>query len=152
MSQNMATEEKIGVISGIILAIIFIILMFILIAFLLSKRRKQDKKYSSVPDKSQEDMLTPIWIPGKTSRVHVSSAKQFDHDYHENSDMQGLNTCSGYSKLPTQNTQEPKCHDYSQKLPIVPDNTINISMESDSGESCTNSTRNNSTAGNTISR
>merc|ERR1719483_864398 len=72
--QNMAMEERIGVISGIILAIIFIILIFILIAFFLTKRRKQNKKYLNVPDKSQEDLLTPIWIPGKTSSVHVSSA------------------------------------------------------------------------------
>jgi len=153
MSQNMATEEKIGVISGIILAIIFIILMFILIAFLLSRRRNLDKKYSSLPDKSQEDLLTPIWIPGKTSHEHVSSARQFEHDYHENGGVQGLSASSGYSHVPTHNTQD-KCNDfnYRQKIPIIPDYLLDISLDSQSEDSCTNISHDNSVICGTLSR
>ena len=36
-------EERIGIISGVILAIIFIILIFILIALLLTRRRKKTR-------------------------------------------------------------------------------------------------------------
>ena len=81
VSQSTAMEERIGIISGIILAIIFIILIFILIAILLTRRLKQNGKYSSLPSKSHEQLLTPIWIPGKVSGVQVSSARQFVHEY-----------------------------------------------------------------------
>ena len=154
MSQNTAIEERIGIISGIILAIIFIILIFILIAFLLTRRRKVNKQYSSVPDKSQDELLTPIWIPGKVSRVHVSSARQFVNDYHENGDVQGLSDSSEYSRVPSHNTQDMKCHiyKYSPKLPVVPDHHLDISMESHSGDSYTDYSRNQSAAGTTLER
>ena len=142
MSQNTAIEERIGIISGIILAIIFIILIFILIAFLLTRRRKVNKQYSSVPDKSQDELLTPIWIPGKgkASRVHVSRTREFVNDYHENGDVQGLSD-SEYSRVPSNNTEKFK---YSPKL--------DVSMETYSGESCKDYNGHPSTAGNTLSR
>ena len=144
MSQNTAIEERIGIISGIILAIIFIILIFILIAFLLTRRRKVNKQYSSVPDKSQDELLTPIWIPGKVSRVHVSSARQFVNDYHENGDVQGLSDSGQYSKIGTQNTHKYNCK-HSFKM--------DISMESHSGDSGADYSRNQSeSARNTLSR
>ena len=98
VSQSTALEERIGIISGIILAITFFILIFILLTIVLSRRRKDTKKYSSLPNKSKEELLTPIWIPGKGSGVHVSSARQFAHDYHENDELQGLGDKSEYSK------------------------------------------------------
>ena len=140
MSQNTAIEERIGIISGIILAIIFIILIFILTAFLLTSRRKVNKQYSSVPNKSQDELLTPIWIPGKVSRVHVSSTRQFVNDYHENGDVQGLSD-SKYSRVPSNKTEKYK---HSPKL--------DVSMETHSGESCTDYSGHPSTAGNTLSR
>ena len=144
MSQNTAIEERIGIISGIILAIIFIILIFILIAFLLTRRRKVNKQYSSVPDKSQDELLTPIWIPGKgkASHVHVSSDRQFVNDYHENGDVQGLSDSSEYSRVHSYNTQDMKCHNYKYSP------QLEVSMESQGEDSCMNQ----SVTGNTLSR
>ena len=60
-------EERIGIISGIILAVIFIILIFILLSIFLTRRRKADKKYSSLTDKSADtELLKPIWVPGRS--------------------------------------------------------------------------------------
>ena len=150
MSQNTAIEERIGIISGIILAIVFIILIFILIAFILTRRRKVDKKYSNVLEKSKDELLTPIWIPENASRVHVSSARQFANDYHENGDVQGLSDSSEYSRVPTRMKNQKG--QYSPKLPIVPDNLLDVSLESYSGDSCTDNSRNHSLAGATMSR
>ena len=82
-------EERIGIISGIILAVIFIILIFILTALLLTRRRKKVKpekkpglkiklltqvpKYESVNgEKGSDEMLAPIWRPAGR-RTNVSS-------------------------------------------------------------------------------
>ena len=134
VNKSMAMEERIGIISGIILTIIFIILIFILIALLLTRRRKQKAKYSHVPNKSQDDLLTPIWIAGKESRSHrhVSSARQFGHDYRENDDVQGLGASSQYSRVPTMTTQELKCQNYDciPNLPEVPHHSQDASLDS----------------------
>jgi len=132
VSQSMAMEERIGIISGIILAIIFIILMFIMIALFLTKRRKQKAKYSSVPNKLQDDLLTPIWIAGKESQSprHVSSARQFGHDYHEEGDVQGLGASSQYSKVPTITTEVPE-HSQDVSLDSSRPTTKTISDSSD---------------------
>ena len=66
ISSNTHLHERLGVISGIILAIIFIILIFILLSIFLTRRRKADKKYSSLTDKSADtELLKPIWVPGR---------------------------------------------------------------------------------------
>ena len=65
ISSNTHLHERLGVISGIILAIIFIILIFILLSIFLTRRRKADKKYSTLTDKSSDELLKPIWVPGK---------------------------------------------------------------------------------------
>ena len=64
ISSNTHLHERLGVISGIILAIIFIILIFILVSIFLTRRRKTNKKYSTLTDKSSEELLKPIWVPG----------------------------------------------------------------------------------------
>ena len=86
ISSNTHLHERLGVISGIILAIIFIILIFILLSIFLTKRRKADKKYSSLTgsDKSSEDLLAPIWVPGRNSfliklNIYVSCAILMDY-------------------------------------------------------------------------
>ena len=61
-------EERIGIISGIILAIIFIILLLILIALFLT-RRKKDPQYTIVNDKTKDEMLEPIWRPKRKTKV-----------------------------------------------------------------------------------
>ena len=67
ISSNTHLHERLGVISGIILAIIFIILIFILLSIFLTRRRKADKKYSSLTDKSADtELLKPIWVPGRS--------------------------------------------------------------------------------------
>lgn len=72
ISSNTHLHERLGVISGIILAIIFIILIFILLSIFLTRRRKTDKKYSSLADKtSSEDLLKPIWVPGMQPDIFV---------------------------------------------------------------------------------
>jgi hypothetical protein len=131
-------EERIGIISGIILAIIFIILIFILIAILLTRRLKQNGKYSSLPSKSHEQLLTPIWIPGKVSGVQVSSARQFVHEYREDEQVQGL---SQYERVITHNTRDPKCEHYKHSS-MLPEHLLDISLESESGDSCEVSSRN----------
>ena len=69
ISSNTHLHERLGVISGIILAIIFIILIFILLSIFLTRRRKADKKYSSLTDKSADtELLKPIWVPGRSVR------------------------------------------------------------------------------------
>ena len=147
VSQSTAMEERIGIISGIILAIIFIILIFILIAILLTRRLKQNGKYSSLPSKSHEQLLTPIWIPGKVSCVQVSSARQFVHEYREDDDVQGL---SEYSKVIKHNTLDPNCEHYKHSS-MLPEHIFNTSLESESGDSCENTSRNQS-CGATLSR
>eukprot|EP00092_Neocalanus_flemingeri_P070795 GFUD01086924.1.p1 GENE.GFUD01086924.1~~GFUD01086924.1.p1 ORF type:complete len:574 (+),score=114.66 GFUD01086924.1:113-1834(+) len=151
MSQTTAIEENIGIISGIILAIIFIILIFILIAFLLTRRRKLDKKYSSVPNK--DELLTPIWVPGKVSCMEVSSARQFANDYHENGDVQGQSASTRYKIVPTHITQHQKGH-YCPcpQIPTIPDHLLDLSLESHSGDSCTDNSITHSVAGATLSR
>jgi hypothetical protein len=151
VSQSTAIEEKIGIISGIILAIIFIILLFILITIILTRRRKEKTKYSTLPTKSQEDLLTPIWVPGKGSRVHVSSARQFVHDYHENDEVQGLGDKSESSGLPTHNIHDPHCMHYKGS-PILRDKIVDTSLESHGGDSFEENSRNHSVGGNTLSR
>ena len=87
-------EERIGIISGIILAVIFIILIFILTALLLTRRRKKEKvklkpglkcqnltqvpKYESVNgEKGSDEMLAPIWRPaGRRTNVRKKSHKK----------------------------------------------------------------------------
>ena len=72
IGSNTHIHESIGVISGIILAIIFIILIFILLSIFLTKRRKSNKKYSTLTDKSSEELLKPIWVPGMLNLVTSS--------------------------------------------------------------------------------
>ena len=148
VSKSMAREERIGVISGIILAIIFIILIFILIAILLTRRLKQNGKYSSLPSKSHEQLLTPIWIPGKVSGVQVSSARQFVHEYREDDDVQGL---SDYSRVLTHNTRDPRCEHYKHSSKL-PEHLLDVSLESRSGDSYEEDNRNQSIECATLSR
>ena len=56
-------EERIGFISGTILAIILMLFIFVLLMFLLSRRRKLNEKYSKLKHKSKEELLTPVWLP-----------------------------------------------------------------------------------------
>lgn len=151
VSQNTVIEERIGIISGIILAIIFIILIFILIAVLLTRRRKLSKKYTTLPSKSQEELLTPIWVPGKGSRVHVSSSRQFVHDYTENGEAQGLSATSEYSRNNASNievlTNDPR--KYNAKLPEY---LLNSSMETPSEDSSDDKSRSHFIAEVSLSR
>ena len=151
VSQNTVIEERIGIISCIILAIIFIILIFILIAVLLTRRRKLSKKYTTLPSKSQEELLTPIWVPGKGSRVHVSSSRQFVHDYTENGEAQGLSATSEYSRNNASNievlTNDPR--KYNAKLPEY---LLNSSMETPSEDSSDDKSRSHFIAEVSLSR
>ena len=89
-------EERIGIISGIILAVIFIILIFILTALLLTRRRKkvriktwnqtsksklwcQVPKYESVNgEKGSDEMLAPIWRPaGRRTNVSGTHSTKY---------------------------------------------------------------------------
>ena len=137
VSQSTAMEERIGI----------IILIFILIAILLTRRLKQNGKYSSLPSKSHEQLLTPIWIPGKVSGVQVSSARQIVHEYWEDDQVQGL---SEYSKVLKHNTLDPNCEHYKHSS-MLPEHLFNTSLESESGDSCDNTSRNQS-CGATLSR
>jgi len=101
-------EERIGIISGIILAVIFIILIFILTALLLTRKRK--KKYVSVNgEKGSDEMLAPIWRPaGKRTNVAVvSTERQFDSHYLEEhldldlEEQQRNSNKTGYARIPT---------------------------------------------------
>ena len=148
VSQSTAMEERIGIISGIILAIIFIILIFILIAILLTRRLKQNGKYSSLPSKSHEQLLTPIWIPGKVSGVQVSSARQFVHEYREDEQVQGL---SDYSRVLTHNTQDPRCEHYKHSSKL-PEHFLDSSLEFYSGDSYEEDNLNQSIECATLSR
>lgn len=85
IGSNTHIHESIGVISGIILAIIFIILIFILLSIFLTKRRKSNKKYSTLTDKSSDELLKPIWVPGKSSssRVCVGAVKEYSNEFQQ---------------------------------------------------------------------
>merc|ERR1719334_1511912 len=79
-------EERIAIISGVILAIIFIILIFVLIAILLSRKRKKEPKYQSVSEDNSKDIgvLPTIWKPGRRSKVClVSLEREFSEHYLE---------------------------------------------------------------------
>jgi len=106
-------EERIGIISGIILAVIFIILIFILTALLLTRRRKKVPKYESVNgEKGSDEMLAPIWRPAgrRTNVAVVSTERQFDSHYleehldldlKEQQRMSMNNKTNGYARIPT---------------------------------------------------
>jgi len=106
-------EERIGIISGIILAVIFIILIFILTALLLTKKRKKVPKYESVNgEKGSDEMLAPIWRPAgrRTNVAVVSTERQFDSHYleehldldlKEQQRMSTNNKTNGYARIPT---------------------------------------------------
>jgi len=106
-------EERIGIISGIILAVIFIILIFILTALLLTRRRKKVPKYESVNgEKGSDEMLAPIWRPAgrRTNVAIVSTERQFDSHYleeHLDLDLKEQqrkgagNKTNGYARIPT---------------------------------------------------
>jgi hypothetical protein len=104
-------EERIGIISGIILAVIFIILIFILTALLLTRRRKKVPKYESVNgEKGSDEMLAPIWRPAgrRTNVAVVSAERQFDSHYleeHLDLDLKEQQRVSssktGYARIPT---------------------------------------------------
>jgi len=85
IGSNTHIHESIGVISGIILAIIFIILIFILVSIFLTRRRKTNKKYSTLTDKSSEELLKPIWVAGKSSksRICVGSVKEYSSEFQQ---------------------------------------------------------------------
>lgn len=151
VSKSTAIEEKIGIISGIILAIIFIILMFIIITIILTRRRKDKTKYSSLENKSKDELLTPIWVPGKGSRVHVSSVREFVHDFHESEELHGLGDMSELSQDGTHDIQDPLCKHYKD-ISNSKGNTFDISIESQSGDSYENNPRNQSVEGTTSSR
>ena len=151
VSKSIAIEEKIGIISGIILAIIFIILMFIIITIILTRRRKDKTKYSSLENKSKDELLTPIWVPGKGSQVHVSSVREFVHDYHENEELHGLGDKSESSQVPTHNIHDPMCKHYKY-ISNTTENAFDISIESHSGDSYEQNSRNMSIGGTTLSR
>jgi len=104
-------EERIGIISGIILAVIFIILIFILTALLLTRRRKKVPKYESVNgEKGSDEMLAPIWRPAgrRTNVAVVSAERQFDSHYleeHLDLDLKEQQSKAtnktGYARIPT---------------------------------------------------
>merc|ERR1712088_585059 len=92
-------EERIGIISGIILA-----------ALLLTRRRKKVPKYESVNgEKGSDEMLAPIWRPAgrKTNVAVVSAERQFDsHFLEEHLDLdleeqQRNSNKTGYARIPT---------------------------------------------------
>jgi len=123
ISSNTHLHERLGVISGIILAIIFIILIFILLSIFLTRRRKADKKYSSLTDKSSDELLKPIWVPGKASktRVHVGAAREYVNEYQQFGEGRELSDCSvpvsgrarGREVALTQDTDLRHCHSHS---------------------------------------
>ena len=153
VSKSIAIEEKIGIISGIILAIIFIILMFIIITIILTRRRKDKTKYSSLENKSKDELLTPIWVPGKGSQVHVSSVREFVHDYHENEELHGLGDKSELSQVPTNNIKDLLSKHYKE---IAPEKVLETSIGTHSEDiyetTKINYSRNNSMDGTTLSR
>ena len=51
------------------------------------KASKKAEKKAKKENKSKNELLTPIWVPGKESQVHVSSVREFVHEYHENEDF-----------------------------------------------------------------
>ena len=148
LSQSTALEERIGFISGIILAIILMLFIFVLVMLLLTRRRKLNEKCSSLSHKSKEELLTPIWLPEHTAPVHVGSIRQFVHGYHEHDPIQGL------SEHPTglaHHMQDPTSQHYhiSTKLP---QHLLDISLEYQSGDSCEENSRKQSLGGATLSR
>merc|ERR1712126_152429 len=83
---NEVLEERIAIISGVILAIIFIILIFVLIALLLSRKRKKEPKYQSVSEDNCKDIgvIPTIWKPRRRSKVClVSLEREFSEHYLE---------------------------------------------------------------------
>merc|ERR1712233_64603 len=98
-------EERIGIIS-------FIILIFIFTALLLTRRRKKVPKYESVNgEKGSDEMLAPIWRPAgrRTNVAVVSTERQFDSHYleeHLDLDLKEqqrkiTNKTNGYARIPT---------------------------------------------------
>merc|ERR1711974_507501 len=127
-------EERIGIISGIILAVIFIILIFILTALLLTRRRKKVPKYESVNgEKGSDDMLAPIWRPAgrRTNVAVVSTERQFDSHYleeHLDLDLKeqqrkSTNKTNGYARIPTHEESAEQCSEREKEL-------LNTSLES----------------------
>jgi len=124
ISSNTHLHERLGVISGIILAIIFIILIFILLSIFLTRRRKADKKYSSLTDKSSSDeLLKPIWVPGKKSRsqIQVGAAKEYVNEFQQFGEGRELSDCVPPSKrgrgrevVQTQDTNLRHCRSHEQ--------------------------------------
>ena len=78
-------EEQIGIISAIILAIIFIILVFILVAVVVTKRRRKVVKYAAVAGEKEEDLMAPIWRPGRRQVAVVGEERMFQNHYLEGS-------------------------------------------------------------------
>ena len=148
LSQSTAMEERIGFISGIILAIILMLFIFVLLIFLLSRRRKLNEKYSNLTHKSNEELLTPVWLPEHAAPVHVGSVRQFVHGYHEHDSVQGL------SEHPTglaHHIQDPTCQHYCH-ITKLPQHLLDISLEYQSGDSCEENSRKQSLGGATLSR
>jgi len=79
-------EERIAIISGVMLAIIFIILIFVLIALLLSRKRKKEPKYQAVSGDMCKDtgVLATVWKHGRRSKVClVSLEREYSEHYLE---------------------------------------------------------------------
>merc|ERR1719167_1966619 len=112
ISSNTHLHERLGVISGIILAIIFIILIFILLSIFLTRRRKADKKYSSLTDKSSSDeLLKPIWVPGKK---YVNEFQQFGEGRELSDCVPPSKRGRGREVAPTQDTNLRHCPSHEQ--------------------------------------
>lgn len=141
-------EERIGFISGIILALILMLFIFVLVMFLLSRRRKLNEKYSNLTKKSKEELVTPVWLPEHAAPVHVGSIRQFVHGYHEHDSVQGL---SEHPTGPAHHIQDPTCQ-YYRHITKLPQHLLDISLEYQSGDSCEENSRKQSLGGATLSR
>ena len=92
---------KIGIISGILLAIIFIVIIFIIISLVIVRRRKKGQpkysKYDPVDNKNKDEILNPIWRSKARQLAAVSQESSFEKNYSEKQRTFGLCSSNGYN-------------------------------------------------------
>ena len=92
---------KIGIISGILLAIIFIVIIFIIISLVIVRRRKKGQpkysKYDPVDNKNKDEILNPIWRSKARQLAAVSQESSFEKNYSERQRTFGLCSSNGYN-------------------------------------------------------
>jgi len=145
-------DERLAVISGIILAVIFVILIFILTALLLTRRRKKSPAYEPVTgDKGTEPLVSPIWRKGRRTKVSiVSSELEYEEHYlesHEKLIGSGART-PRYQILtaPVLNSHGREAGAWEHR----PEDILDVSIES--GDSSTDHSAEGGVRGNSLSR